>query len=229
MLFSFFIESIFSGVNRDLLPIGFALPLGAFLAGATMRQKEIKEIVTAGVMDSDAAFARSFLWLLPIAAVGVIAFILHRDTGISPKHLNYHFLAEMGLISLITFWASKDLSLLLMDTGIIFDDFFSSNSHLIKPAFAFFTFYSMNIVVFGALYRIIDVVSIDPNFLVKGVARDLSFIDSLYFSLVTISTLGYGDIIPNTNAIRFMVGLQSFFGTMLFFFGVHAILRHRTS
>ncbi|MBI3440502.1 MAG: two pore domain potassium channel family protein, partial [Proteobacteria bacterium] len=49
----------------------------------------------------------------------------------------------------------------------------------------------------------------------------------LYFSLVTISTLGYGDIIPHTNAVRFIVGLQSFFGTMLFFFGVHAILAHK--
>lgn len=225
--FAFFVESLFADVDLGVLPLGFTLPLGAFLAGVTLHQKEIRKIVTDGLMDSDAAFARAFLWLLPVAAVGIGAFMLHQGTKFSPETLQSLFLGEMGLISLIVFFASKDFALLLMDTGIIFSDFFASNARLIKPAFAFFTFYSMNIIVFAAIYRIIDYLSVTHHFIVKGVLRDVTFVDSLYFSLVTISTLGYGDIIPNTNAIRFIVGLQSFFGTMLFFFGVHAVLAHK--
>lgn len=212
--FTFFVESLFSAVDRTLLPVGFILPLAAFLLGATIHRREIKGIVTSGLEDSDAAFARSFLWLLPIAAIGIGAFVLHQGTDFSPHAANVFFLGEMGLIGLVVFFASKDFALLLMDAGIIFDDFFSSNIRLIKPAFAFFTFYSMNIVIFAAIYRIIDQLSVMPSFIIRNVARDLTFVESLYFSLVTISTLGYGDVIPATNAIRFVVG-------------VHAILMHR--
>jgi len=225
--FAFFVESLFMDVDRAVLPVGFILPLGAFLAGATLHRKQIREIVTVGLMDSDAAFARSFLWLLPVAAIGVGAFAVHQGTKFEQGDLNRLFLGEMGLIGLVVFLASKDFALLLMDTGIIFSDFFSSNTRLIKPAFAFFTFYSMNIVIFAAVYRIVDLMSAAHTFIVSGAAREITFVDSLYFSMVTISTLGYGDIIPNTNAIRFIVGLQSFFGAMLFFFGVHAVLAHK--
>jgi voltage-gated potassium channel len=227
--FTFFVESLFSDVDQIFLSIGFVLPLLTFLLGVALRRHKIKEIVTAGQADSDTDFARSFLWLLPIAAIGISAFMVHQGTVLDRDELNYIFLAEMGLIGIVVFLASKDFALLLMDTGIIFSDLFARNANLIKPAFAFFTLYSLNIVIFAATYRIIDHLSVTHHFSVHGVARDLSFVESLYFSLVTISTLGYGDILAETNAIRFIVGMQSFFGTMLFFFGVHAILTHRKS
>jgi voltage-gated potassium channel len=227
--FAFFVESLFSDVDQIFLSVGFILPLAAFLLGASLRRHQIKEIVTSGLVDSDADFARSFLWLLPIAAIGVAAFVVHQGTSFSRDDLNYIFLGEMGLIGFVVFLASKDFALLLVDTGIIFSNLFSKNVNLIKPAFAFFTFYSMNIVIFAAIYRIVDHLSAIQNFIVRGTPRDLTFVESLYFSLVTISTLGYGDILPVTNAIRFIVGVQSFFGTMLFFFGVHAILTHKKS
>jgi voltage-gated potassium channel len=225
--FAFFVDSVFTTVDRDILPVGFIFPLAAFLLGVTVHRKKIKEIVTSGLQDSDADFARSFLWLLPIAAIGVAAFTAHPETSFVRHNIDYIFLSEMGLIGLVVFLASKDFAVLLMDTGIIFSDFFASNVHLIKPVFAFFTLYSMNIVIFAAIYRIIDVLSGVHHFIVDGVMRKITFIESLYFSLVTISTLGYGDIIPHSNGIRFVVGVQSFLGTMLFFFGVHAILMHR--
>ncbi|MCE9508731.1 MAG: potassium channel family protein [Alphaproteobacteria bacterium] len=225
--FTFFIESLFSDVGQIFLSVGFILPLAAFLLGICLRRHKIKEIVTSGQADSDADFARSFLWLLPIAAIGISAFVVHQGTTFEQDQLNYIFLGEMGLIGFVVFLASKDFALLLMDTGIIFSNLFSKNVNLIKPAFAFFTFYSMNIVIFAAIYRIVDHLSATQNFLVQGTARDLSFVESLYFSLVTISTLGYGDILPISNGIRFIVGMQSFLGTMLFFFGVHAILTHK--
>ncbi len=225
--FTFFVESLFAGVSRAVLPVGFILPPAAFLAGVISRHREIQNILAIGKVESDAEFARSFLWLLPIVTIGFIVFVLHQRVDLDSPDLNYVFVGEMGLIGCVVYMASKDFALMLMDTGIIFRDFFASNAHLMKPIFAFFTLYSMNIVVFASIYRIIDYVSIAQPFIVRGVARNLSFVESIYFSLVTVSTLGYGDISPVTNAVRFIVGIQTLMGTILFFFGVHAILAHQ--
>lgn len=42
-----------------------------------------------------------------------------------------------------------------------------------------------------------------------------SFIDFLYFSAVTISTLGYGDILPNATCIRLLVMIQTLVGSII--------------
>jgi len=44
------------------------------------------------------------------------------------------------------------------------------------------------------------------------VGKDLSFIDSIYFSVVTITTLGYGDILPVTQVGRLIVTAQVLIG-----------------
>jgi hypothetical protein len=45
--------------------------------------------------------------------------------------------------------------------------------------------------------------------------KALSFLDYLYFSIVTITTLGYGDMTPITNYSRFLVGLESILGIIV--------------
>jgi voltage-gated potassium channel len=224
--FTFFVESLFQGVPPLYIAAGFLLPLAAFLGGAVVRQHEIRGIIQSQVYINEAKFIRSFLWLLPIAMIGILAFALHESHDDPVSVMKRYFLVEMTAISAVVFLASRDFTLMLVDTGILFGDFFASNARLIKPAFAFFTFYSLNIVVFAALYRIVDHMSKVRHFMVHGVSRGLTFIEAMYFSLTTVSTVGYGDIVPLTNAIRFICGVQIFFGTMLFFFGVHAILGH---
>jgi uncharacterized membrane protein YdcZ (DUF606 family) len=120
-----------------------------------------------------------------------------------------------------------DFALMLMDTGIVFKDFFRQNAHMAKPIFAFFTLYSLIVVIFAALYRLISHLSSTMHFAVNGAPAKLSFVEALYFSFITISTVGYGDILPLTSVIRFLVGAQVFMGMVLFFFGVHAIIAHR--
>ena len=226
-LFTFFVESLFQGLPPRFIAIGFLLPLAGFLGGAIFRKEEIQGIIQSQVYLHEAKFIRSFLWLIPIALVGILAFILHQSHGNTPGQLNEFFFVEMSAISVIAFLASRDFTLMLIDTGVLFGDFFKDNARLIKPAFAFFIFYSMNIIIFASLYKTIGRLSTVHHFLVRGIARDLTFIESLYFSMVTLSTLGYGDIVPITSAIRLVVGLQTFIGTLLFFFGVHAILGHK--
>ncbi|MCK0745461.1 ion channel [Chromohalobacter nigrandesensis] len=45
-----------------------------------------------------------------------------------------------------------------------------------------------------------------------GVKSDLSFVDSIYFTVVSITTLGFGDMVPVTAAGRVFVTFQALFG-----------------
>lgn len=38
--------------------------------------------------------------------------------------------------------------------------------------------------------------------------RQLQFLDFLYFSVITATTTGFGDIVPNSTTVRFLVSLQ---------------------
>jgi voltage-gated potassium channel len=97
---------------------------------------------------------------------------------------------------------------------------------LVKPAFAFLTFYSMMVVLFATLYRLLGRLDDAPTFLIDGIGRDPTFVESLYFSIVTVSTVGYGDIVPLTYAARIVVALQIVAGVLLLLFGFHALMRH---
>ena len=224
--FAFFVDSIFPDLGQADTTIGFLIPLAAFLAGAIHRRQEITDIVQAQGYIHEKKFIRSFLWLIPMAVIGVSAFTLHQAHENTPEHIRNFFLMEMSAIAAVVFFASRDFTLMLIDTGMLFGSFFASNAKLIKPAFAFFTLYSLIVIVFGAIYRIIDYISKVHHFAVHGTERDLTFVESLYYSLVTVSTLGFGDILPLTNAMRFLTGVQSFLGTLLFLIGVHAIMTH---
>ncbi len=223
--YNFFVDSLFKDLPSWEIMIGFLLPLAAFLLGILIKRHEIHDIVTHRKPVHEADFAKAFVWLAPIAAVGVFAFSAHRHMPIAG--FEDYFLLEMGAISLIVIFASRDIALMLVDTGMLFSDFFASNVRLVKPAFAFFTFYSLSIIFFATIYRIIEQLSLAENFMVRGEVRDLTFVESLYFSMVTFSTLGFGDIVPLTNSIRFIVGIQAFVSALLFLFGVHAIISHR--
>lgn len=224
--FSYFVESLFQDISPWFIIGGFLLPLAGFLGGAVFRKSEIKDIIESQTYINEAKFIRSFLWLLPIGMVGIFAFILHQSHDETPFNLGLYFIGEMSVISTIAFFASRDLTLMLIDTGFLFGDFFEGNKRMIKPLFAFFTFYSMAVIIFGGIYKVMEHLSRVQHFAIHGEPRDLSFIEALYFSIVTLSTTGYGDIVPLTNAVRIVVGVQTFLGAMLFFFGVHAIIAH---
>ena len=66
--------------------------------------------------------------------------------------------------------------------------------------------------------------SAEPHFAINGVVRDITFPESLYFSLVTLSTVGYGDIVALSNPIRVLIGSEIVVGILLLLFGVSEIL-----
>ncbi len=136
------------------------------------------------------------------------------------------FLLSMAGIALVVGLVSRDVSTFLLDTGLLFEEFFERMAHLIVPAFAFFTFYSLLVIVFATVYRIIDRFSAGAHFLIEGQLRDITFTESLYFSLVTVSTVGYGDIVPESDLVRVVVSLQIMFGVLLLLFGFFEIMTY---
>jgi uncharacterized membrane protein len=72
--------------------------------------------------------------------------------------------------------------------------------------------YLMLAFTWAAIYGLTDLVS--PGSFVTGNDRSLSNFDHLYFSIVTLTTLGYGDISPVTDRARSFVMLEAVVGTL---------------
>ena len=69
--------------------------------------------------------------------------------------------------------------------------------------------------MFGLLYYF------NPSFW----KQPLTFVQSIYFSIVTITTLGYGDITPQTEMARALTAFESIFGIILIGLFLSAVTR----
>ena len=68
--------------------------------------------------------------------------------------------------------------------------------------------------------------AIVPGFLLQRIAnaaRALGFPEALHFSITTLSTVGYGDIVPASSVGRSLAEMQVIMGTLLLLFGVSEI------
>jgi len=81
-------------------------------------------------------------------------------------------------------------------------------------------------VVFASLYRIADLTTDVPQFALHGQPGRVGFIDALYYSVATITTLGYGDIAPATVLVRALSGLEVVSGILMLLFGFSEIMRN---
>lgn len=223
--FVFFKETNFTPVSGYPVAAGFVLPIFAFLGGAWWRREKIQSIVMAERVRDERHFGKIFLWLIPVSLIGAATFVLP-GLGLSPAVYDAAFLVAMALIAVIVFAVSADVCTFLLDTGLLFEEFFGEVRRLIVPAFAFFTFYSLLVIVFAALYRVIDRYSDAAHFLIDGKGREITFSESLYFSVVSMSTVGYGDVLPASDVVRVIVAIQIVLGVVLLLFGVSEILRY---
>ncbi|NKC17649.1 hypothetical protein CWC29_002115 [Pseudoalteromonas sp. S4498] len=64
------------------------------------------------------------------------------------------------------------------------------------------------ISLYAGVYNSVDWVDKDGN------SYDLSLFDSFYYSVVTFSTLGYGDITPNTEVLKVLAGSEALIGAL---------------
>lgn len=224
-LYVSFLETLYLDVSSLPRLVGFLLPILAFAIGVYLRREAIHSIVSSEHPRLETRFGRAFLWLVPVMLVGLANFVAPLE-AIGHEGRTIWLLAAMAAISLVVLLASRNVAVFLIDTGLLFEDFFEIMSGLVKPAFAFLTFYSMMVILFATLYRLLGRLDDSPTFLIDGIGRDPTFVESLYFSIVTLSTVGYGDVVPLTYAARIVVALQIVAGVLLLLFGFHALMRH---
>lgn len=224
-IFVFFLESNFHTITPLIHGIAFVMPLAAFLGGAWARAEDIRRIVMSRRLREGGHFDRIFLWMAPVWGIGALTFLVP-EHDVSAQTLSVIFLLSMSAIAGIVAFVARDIAIFLIDAGLLFEGFFQQAARLVLPAFAFLTFYSLCIILFGALYTIMDRFMVEPNFVIEGVRRDLTFPEGLYFSIVTFATVGYGDIHPVSGAVRLVCGVEIIMGVLLLLFGFSAIIGH---
>ncbi len=224
-IFYFFVETNFATISTWVLFPGYILPVAAFLIGVWRRREAIEAIVGGEKMTYERTFASIFGWLVPVFGIGALTFVLP-DLNLSTFWLNTALILAMAAIALIVLVVSRQVAMFLVDTGLLFEEFFERIAGLLIPAFAFFTFYSLVVIVFACVYRILDRFTDAPLFLINEQAQELSFSQALYFSIITLSTVGYGDIVPRVELVEILVAVQIVCGVMLLLFGFNEILRY---
>jgi voltage-gated potassium channel len=115
--------------------------------------------------------------------------------------------------------------LVMIDVAMVFEGVAARLDRLIRPLIAFLTFYSLLVVVFACFYRIADLTTPEPQFTLHAQPARISFIDSLYYSVATITTLGFGDIAPTSLLVRALTGLEVVSGILMLLFGFSEIMR----
>ncbi len=215
----------FADVAPVAAQIGYIVPVLAFLLGVSWKRHQIRTIVTVPRLREQRHFGRVMRWTVPLFLIGALTFMLPW-LKIDPSNYDAVFLVAMIGIAIVVFFASHDIAVFLLDTGLLFESFFQRTAQLAIPAFAFLTFYSMNIIVFAALYRIIDRFSDSAHFTVAGQLRDITFPEALYFSVITLSTVGYGEITPFSDSMRVLTSIQIVLGVLLLLFGFSEIMSY---
>lgn len=224
-IFQFFVESNFRSVSIPALEIGFALPILGFIAGAQLRRERIRAVLAISQSEGGRGVAGTLSWLIPVFAVGALTFLVP-DMALSPGGIDMAFVGAMLAIAVVVFAVSPGVSAFLIDTGLLFEEFFDRISQLAAAAFAFLTFYSVIVIVFAGIYRILDKLGAASHFSVHGAVRDITYTESLYFSIVTMATVGYGDITPVTDIARLVAAIEVVMGVLLLLFGFSEIMSY---
>ncbi len=223
-IYVFIVETNFLEASDQAGRYGFILPVAAFIAGALLRRRDIQEIISEEPRLNSADLTRGLLWLLPLAGIGILTFAVPMlPWGEEAESLV--LVALMALVSLLVFFLSPSIGGFLLLAGQMFEQFFDRFVGLVVPAFAFMTFYSLQVILFACLYRIIDLYVPGNHFNFNGTPYDVDFSDSLYFSIVTMSTLGYGDLAPASQLVRALASFEIVGGVLLLLFGFSEIMR----
>lgn len=206
----------------------FLLPVLAFLAMVYLRRAELAglaEVDEAGRADH---LLRASRWLLPAMLVGVLCFLLPLNR-LDPAPQGLALLLAMTVIAAMPALAVRDVVALLVDVALIIEELAARIRHVVVPAVAFLLLYALLVIAFGAFYRIADGLSAMPLFHGPDGPLRVSFPDALHFSVVTFSTVGYGDIRPHDDGIRVLASIQVITGQLLLLFGFAEIMRSRRS
>jgi voltage-gated potassium channel len=161
--------------------------------------------------------ARGLGWLALSFAVGGVSRALLPEPAAPAVQTPALLLTMLALAALAVAFA-VDIAVLLTETGLLFRTFTQRMAQRIVPIFSFVVVFCFAVVVFASLYAVLDRFSGRPNFTVTGAIRAITFPEALYFSFITLSTIGYGDITPVTAPARLLVVGEIIFGVVLMLF-----------
>lgn len=101
-------------------------------------------------------------------------------------------------------------TLLIICIVIILSTIFRSHRVTLDAIFAAFVAYLLLAFSFALIYRMM--ILWNPESFTGAISKPFHMGDLAYFSLVTIATLGYGDIIPASNTARMISVLEAVLG-----------------
>jgi voltage-gated potassium channel len=223
-VFIYFREANYADAPEPFALTAIGLPVAGFLLGCLLRRHQIPAMIRARRQHELTHLPRVSRWLPGLAAIAGLSFLvptLHLD-GIGQ---GVALLASMLAIAAILAWAARDVVLLLMDVAMVFETVAARLDRLVMPMVAFLTYYSLLVVVFACLYRIAEISVGTPMFLVHTRPTSLTFGEAMYFSVITLATVGYGDITPQAPLVRGLATLEVVAGLLLLLFGFGEIMR----
>lgn len=224
-VFTFIRLTAFTRLDAWVIHVGFAMPVVAFLAGVLWHRRAIRAIVHAAETSHRPPFLRIFTWLAPLVFLATLAFFVP-IYGVSHEVEAALFLGKMLVASSVVLLSSRYVAIFLLDAGLLFEGFFTHVGKLLLPAFAFLTFYSLTVIVFACVYRILDRFSTNGLFEILGHAKKISFPQAVYYSLATITALGSGDIVPTHDVARIVTVIEVTCGILLLMFGVSELMNY---
>jgi hypothetical protein len=204
--------------------IGFVLPVFAFVVACWHRRLLLRGWAQGEEPADIAHLPRFARWLVAIGAVGVVS-LATPINRLDPGGQGVALLVAMTTIALISVIAVADVVRLLVDMAMIFRAVTLRLSRLAVPIAAFSSIWALLVVIFGSIYRISDGLSTGPLFLGPTGPIRIDFSDALHFSVVTLSSVGYGDIQPVDDGIRVLASIEMLFAQLLLLFGFYEIMR----
>ena len=224
-LFTVIGRASFPGAPEGMQAIGFLLPVAVFIGACWWRRAGLARYARDGAADLDhlPRFAR---WLAVIGMVGVVSLSLPINR-FAPIWQGAGLLLAMAIIAGITARVVGEVVRLLVDVAAIFQSVTNRLGSLAVPIAAYTSLWALLALVFGCLYRIADGVSSTALFNGPAGPQRIGFADALHFSVVTLCSVGYGDLVPADDGIRVLCGLQMLSAQLLLLFGFYEIMRSR--
>ncbi|MEG2255819.1 MAG: potassium channel family protein [Cetobacterium somerae] len=142
--------------------------------------------------------------------VPIINFSLNINENESSLKYFFYFLSFINILLLIACH--------VIILKYVFADFFRRRRKVVpKDVVVVITTYITIAISFGLLYTVLSLFSSTPVF--NGITQDLPQIEfyfkHIYFSFITITTVGYGDVYPLTMLAQFLVVVEIITGIVL--------------
>jgi voltage-gated potassium channel len=224
-LFEFFRNANFPLAPSGAAAIALATPVAAFLATCFLTRQSVQRAIQARRGRELMHLPRLSRWFFSAMAVGAASFAM-QHLALDARGQGIALIAAMGIIAVLVAVSVHDVVLTMVDIAAVFELVSRRLDRLLMPMLAFLTFYALIASVFACFYRIADMTTTGPQFVVHGEVKRISFVDALHFSIVTLTTVGFGDISPASLLVRALSAIEVVCGILMLLFGFSEVMRN---